>query len=300
MMNRMNTADLISAYLHNEMSPEQERQFLLSVAASDSLRLSLKSHVMLDRIVFEQARDTRVPDGVRGAIFAEMSASLSAGGSSPSPYADGLRAAASSPGGVVAATASRFGIVKGLSIAVLALSGFGAGYLTRVGVEAPPAVQAAAVAPLLQQNGLQLQSLLASTALLVNTSLDVAVLDGEASQPVGPGERLEVTHHVRANRFKASEPMQNAPVQNSGRGGESAPISNSPRSTESNSGKPNNTPLQPNNEKPDTKISPSAENQGFTPEGNDLGRAPATVKVEDATVINSKSVPPSPKESPKQ
>jgi hypothetical protein len=66
----MATADLITSFLSNEMSPEREREFLLSVAASDTLRLELKSHMLLDRILLGQAQRARVPDGVRATIFA--------------------------------------------------------------------------------------------------------------------------------------------------------------------------------------------------------------------------------------
>ena len=67
----MATADLITAFLSNEMSPEAERQFLVSVAASDALRLELKSHLMVDRILGERVQRAHVPDGVRAAIFAQ-------------------------------------------------------------------------------------------------------------------------------------------------------------------------------------------------------------------------------------
>lgn len=67
----MNTADLITAFFNNEMSPDQERQFLVSVASSDSLRLGLKSHVMLDKILNEQSDITRVSSDVRTNIMRE-------------------------------------------------------------------------------------------------------------------------------------------------------------------------------------------------------------------------------------
>lgn len=80
----MNTADLITSFFNNEMSPDQERQFLLSVASSDSLRLGLKSHVMLDKILHEQSSQSRVPVEVRmnilkqAAVVAATGTALSA------------------------------------------------------------------------------------------------------------------------------------------------------------------------------------------------------------------------------
>ncbi|MCE2502819.1 MAG: hypothetical protein J4G05_01990 [Chlorobi bacterium] len=77
----MNTADLITSFFNNEMSPDQERQFLLSVASSDSLRLGLKSHVMLDKILNEQADKTRVSSGVRTSVMKEAALVTAAVGS---------------------------------------------------------------------------------------------------------------------------------------------------------------------------------------------------------------------------
>lgn len=93
----MNTADLITSFFNNEMSPDQERQFLLSVASSDSLRLGLKSHVMLDKILQEQSNQSRVSSQVRmnimkqaavvaaagSALAAEKARAADNGGSSP-------------------------------------------------------------------------------------------------------------------------------------------------------------------------------------------------------------------------
>ena len=67
----MNTADLITSFFNNELSPDQERQFLLSVASSDSLRLGLKSHVMLDKILHEELTKSRVPSSIRVNVMKE-------------------------------------------------------------------------------------------------------------------------------------------------------------------------------------------------------------------------------------
>lgn len=67
----MNTHDPINAYLSNEMTPDQERQFLISVAASDSLRRALKSEVMIERIITREEREMAVPHTLRSAILAE-------------------------------------------------------------------------------------------------------------------------------------------------------------------------------------------------------------------------------------
>lgn len=76
----MNTADLITSFFNNELSPDQERQFLLSVASSDSLRLGLKSHVMLDKILNEELTKSRVPSNIRLNVMKEAAVVAAAAG----------------------------------------------------------------------------------------------------------------------------------------------------------------------------------------------------------------------------
>ena len=76
----MNTVDLITSFFNNELSPDQERQFLLSVASSDSLRLGLKSHVMLDRILHEEADKSRVSQSIRANVMKEAAIVAAAAG----------------------------------------------------------------------------------------------------------------------------------------------------------------------------------------------------------------------------
>ncbi len=79
----MHSADIISSFFNNELSPEQERQFLLSVASSDSLRLGLKSHVMLDKMLVEDTRTANPSTEVRRTILTK--AALVAGTASIDP-----------------------------------------------------------------------------------------------------------------------------------------------------------------------------------------------------------------------
>lgn len=135
----MKTADLITSYVNNEMTPEQERRFLLSVAASDSLRLSLKSHFMLDRIVSTQAQGIHVPEHIRTSILAQATA------------ATGGTFSERNPGnGAVTGRMARFGRIfgRGTLMGLILASGFAAGYFTRS--EVAPARETAAI-PAAQQ-----------------------------------------------------------------------------------------------------------------------------------------------------
>jgi hypothetical protein len=123
----MNTADLITAFLSNEMNPAQEREFLLSVAASDTQRLALKSHVMLDRVLSQQVQRASVPDSVRGVIFSAAAASLA----EPLPTSQAASNSQTAQSGFAArlrAFASRAAMP--IMATMLTLAGFTAGYYT--------------------------------------------------------------------------------------------------------------------------------------------------------------------------
>ncbi len=93
----MNSADLITSFFNNELSPDQERQFLVSVASSDSMRLGLKSHVMLDKILIEENQQVEISPAIRRSILKEAAVvAAAAGGASSEAFAasDGASSAA--------------------------------------------------------------------------------------------------------------------------------------------------------------------------------------------------------------
>ncbi len=124
----MNTADLITSFFNNEMNPEQERQFLISVASSDSMRLGLKSHVMLDRILSDNAYEAHVPDTVRTMIFAEASAILATASTPRNPGSGpALPRGGSFAQGLKGRLLSNLGI--GILATTMTAVGFGIGYI---------------------------------------------------------------------------------------------------------------------------------------------------------------------------
>lgn len=129
----MATADLITAFLSNEMSPDRERQFLLSVAASDALRLELKSHLMLDRMMGERAQNARVPDAVRMAIFAQAGIATAS-----APSADAATHASNAGRAAMHATGFFSRLAGRMTLFAATLAVFGAGYATGVGTEDVP------------------------------------------------------------------------------------------------------------------------------------------------------------------
>src|SRR6188768_2079197 len=118
----MATADLITAFLSNEMSPDRERQFLLSVAASDSLRLELKSHLMIDRMMGERVQSAHVPDAVRMTIFAQAGIATATAPSTGTAPTD-----VTSIGRMAANTTGFFSRLSGrITLAAAAVAFFGA------------------------------------------------------------------------------------------------------------------------------------------------------------------------------
>ncbi len=162
----MQTADLITAFLNNEMTAEQERQFLLSVAASDSLRLGLKSHVMVDRIFQKQLAEAHVAADVKAKIFAEMSASLGQVAPHTAPHAAPSTAPpgpmlpdaapiaqAAAEKGILGALLTKMG--TGIAALSLAVGGFTAGYLVHSESGQPRPAEIHGAAPADQNHGQQ-------------------------------------------------------------------------------------------------------------------------------------------------
>jgi len=59
----------ISSYIDNELSGEQEQEFLISLAASDGLRKSFRSELVLKNVLHRDEAATNPPRKLRGAIF---------------------------------------------------------------------------------------------------------------------------------------------------------------------------------------------------------------------------------------
>lgn len=71
------TTDRIYSFFNNEMTVEQEREFLISVASSDSLRREVKSHVKIERYLNNELNNTIVPEHIRQNIFDNLPNSYS-------------------------------------------------------------------------------------------------------------------------------------------------------------------------------------------------------------------------------
>ena len=68
----MNNFDRVYSFFNNEMTLDQEREFLISVASKDSLRREIKSQVLLDCILQNYLINTNIDEQVRSNIFNKL------------------------------------------------------------------------------------------------------------------------------------------------------------------------------------------------------------------------------------
>lgn len=109
----MSQHDLISSYIDSELSPEQEQEFLISLAASEQLRRSFRSELVLKNVLHKDETLTAPPRAMRSAIFGAVGLSA----------ADATHISA--PTAAVVQTASRFStLFVSASMTVAALLGF--------------------------------------------------------------------------------------------------------------------------------------------------------------------------------
>jgi hypothetical protein len=120
----MNVQDQISSYIDNELSSEAEQEFLISLAASEGLRKSFRSELLMKNILHQDVAGTRPPHQMRNAIFGAVG--LTAGATAPTGGA--VTSGASSTGSLLGRilVAAKMNIVVGSALVALSL---GTGYL---------------------------------------------------------------------------------------------------------------------------------------------------------------------------
>ncbi len=62
----------ISSYIDNEFSAEQEQEFLISLAASEGLRRSFRSELVMKKVLHHDEAAMNPPRKLRGAVFASL------------------------------------------------------------------------------------------------------------------------------------------------------------------------------------------------------------------------------------
>src|SRR5437870_8070456 len=88
----MTQHDQISAYIDGELTPEQEQDFLISLASSDNLRKTFRSELVLKNVIHRDEVLTSPSRTMRGAVVTTLG--LGAGATVASETAEAAAVAA--------------------------------------------------------------------------------------------------------------------------------------------------------------------------------------------------------------
>ncbi len=127
----------ISSYIDNELTVEQEQEFLISLAASDGLRKSFRSELVLKKVLHHDEAVMNPPRKLRGAVFATLglaAATATASKASAAQSATGRTFVRS----LFATKLSMLLTAAGLSLS--ALAGYGVHSIVAPPSEASPAI----------------------------------------------------------------------------------------------------------------------------------------------------------------
>jgi negative regulator of sigma E activity len=134
----MTNDERISAYIDNELTADQEQELLISLAASDTLRKSFRSELVLKKVLRADERAVNPPRHLRTAVFAAIGLGAAVAATAEAEAATVPSAAASADAG----SAPTHGLLKTLfaskvnalltagGLTVAGLAGYGVHTLT--------------------------------------------------------------------------------------------------------------------------------------------------------------------------
>lgn len=129
----MTNDERISAYIDNELTTEQEQELLISLAASDTLRKSFRSELVLKKVLRADERAVNPPRQLRTAVFAAIGLGAAATVTAEAEAATIPSAAASAPthGLLKTLFASKINaLVTAAGLTVAGFAGYGVHSLT--------------------------------------------------------------------------------------------------------------------------------------------------------------------------
>ncbi len=190
----------ISSYIDNEFSAEQEQEFLISLAASEGLRKSFRSELVLKKVLHHDEAAMNPPRKLRGAVFASLG--LGAAGLS-APKANATPAAATR--GLMktffATKLNTLVTVAGLSIS--ALAGYGVHSII-----SPGTTQVEPAAPVIQMVTPSPQSV---PTPIPTPEISTAPLKTEPAHEVSkPIAHVRASHVANIDIPPATEPVSGA------------------------------------------------------------------------------------------
>jgi hypothetical protein len=83
----MDYQDKISSYIENELTAEGEQEFLISLAASETLRRSFRSELVMKNILRQDDHMTSPPSEMRSNVFTAIGLTTAASASDSTPMA---------------------------------------------------------------------------------------------------------------------------------------------------------------------------------------------------------------------
>jgi len=93
----MNHHENISSYIDNELNPEQEQEFLISLAASENLRKAFRSELVLKNVLHQDERLTAPPRDLRAGVFLSLGIADAAMNAVSNPSSSATQTSAAAP-----------------------------------------------------------------------------------------------------------------------------------------------------------------------------------------------------------
>src|SRR5438132_5800953 len=124
--NTMTQHDQISAYIDGELNPEQEQDFLISLASSDNLRKTFRSELVLKNVIHRDEVLTSPSRNMRGAVLTTLGIGAGATVASESVEAAAMAAPAAKATILHTLFATKIGaLVMASVVTASALGGYG-------------------------------------------------------------------------------------------------------------------------------------------------------------------------------
>ena len=192
----MTQDERISAYIDNELTAEQEQEFLISLAASNGLRTSFRSELVLKKVLHRDEAVTNPPRKLRTAVFASLGL---AGADMAAPKADAAPHAMAPKGLMKSLFATKMNaLVTAAGLSLSALAGYGVHAVvapTPTQIAAP--VQITSTKPSVDERSSQTASSSNEQSLGTNQSTTT-------QQPVATGSHRT---HARVNTASGSKAL---------------------------------------------------------------------------------------------
>jgi negative regulator of sigma E activity len=190
----MTQHDQISAYIDNELTGEQEQDFLISLASSDALRKSFRSELVLKNVIHRDEVLTTPSRNMRGAVLATLGVSTVAIASETADAATSVAPAAKASILKTMFASKMSALITASMVTASALGGYGIHSV--ITERSSQQVQPASIHSIMPR----------TEAAPQNTTSPVTE---EPSHGSAPATKKTTVHHIAP---KQTEPVQKEPI----------------------------------------------------------------------------------------